>query len=198
VKDHGRCKGAAGASASYIAGSSVEKTAIKVIAPAILSRKQSGENMPHPIRRADRALSSEATLQILKKGEYGTLSTVSPDGQPYGVPVSFAYAGNALYFHCAVEGHKLENLAANPRVSFCVVGATEVLPGQFATCYESAVAFGAACELSGDAKRTALKELLKKYSPDFLEKGEKYIASDIEKTKVFMIEIEALSGKARR
>jgi uncharacterized protein len=154
--------------------------------------------MPRPIRRADRALTNEQTLEILQKGEYGVLSTVSPDGQPYGVPVSFAYTGKALYFHCAVEGHKLDNLATNPRVSFCVVGKTEVLPDKFATRYESAIVFGQASELTGNEKHASLMELLKKYSPDFIEKGERYITSDIEKTKVFKIEIEALSGKARR
>ena len=154
--------------------------------------------MPRPIRRADRALTDEQAIDILQKGEYGVLSTVSPDGQPYGVPVSFAYTGNALYFHCAVEGHKLDNLASNPRVSFCVVGATEVLPDKFATRYESAIVFGTAHELTGDEKHAGLTEILKKYSVDFMEKGEKYIDSDIEKTRVFKIEIEALSGKARR
>jgi nitroimidazol reductase NimA-like FMN-containing flavoprotein (pyridoxamine 5'-phosphate oxidase superfamily) len=154
--------------------------------------------MPRPIRRSDRALTNEQTVEILQKGEYGVLSTVSPDGQPYGVPVSFAYTGNTLYFHCAVEGHKLDNLASNPRVSFCVVGGTEVLPDKFATRYESAIVFGKARELTGDEKRSALIELLKKYSADFIEKGERYVESDIEKTKVFKIEIESLSGKARR
>jgi len=154
--------------------------------------------MPRPMRRDDRALPYEQALEILQKGEYGILSTVSPDGQPYGVPVSFAYAEDALYFHCAVEGHKLENLNANPRVSFCVVGRTEVLPEQFATRYESAIVFGQAVELTGDEKHSGLTELLKKYSPDFLKKGERYIESDLQKTRVFKIEIEALSGKARR
>lgn len=154
--------------------------------------------MQRPIRRSDRALTNEQAAEILQKGEYGVLSTVSADGQPYGVPVSFAYAGDVLYFHCAVEGHKLDNLASNPRVSFCVVGGTEVLPDKFATRYESAIVFGKACELAGDEKRSALIELLKKYSADFIEKGERYVESDIEKTKVFKIEIEALSGKARR
>jgi nitroimidazol reductase NimA-like FMN-containing flavoprotein (pyridoxamine 5'-phosphate oxidase superfamily) len=150
------------------------------------------------MRRADRALTEEESLEILQKGEYGILSTVSPDGQPYGVPVSFAYAEQGLYFHCAVEGHKLENLTLNPRVSFCVVGQTEVLPDKFATRYESAIIFGRAVEVSGDEKHAGLTELLKKYSPEFLEKGEHYIESDIQKTRVFKIEIEALSGKARR
>jgi nitroimidazol reductase NimA-like FMN-containing flavoprotein (pyridoxamine 5'-phosphate oxidase superfamily) len=154
--------------------------------------------MQRPIRRADRALTSEQAIEILHQGEYGILSTVSQDGQPYGVPVSFSYTGNAIFFHCAVEGHKLDNLAFNPRVSFCVVGKTEVLPDKFATRYESAIIFGKACELSSDEKKLGLTELLKKYSLDFMEKGERYIDSDIEKTRVFKIEIESLSGKARR
>lgn len=154
--------------------------------------------MPRPIRRSERALNDEQATVILQKGEYGLLSTVSPDGQPYGVPVSFAYADHALYFHGAVEGHKLDNLASNPRVSFCVVGGTEVLPDKFATRYESAIVFGTARELTGAEKHSGLTELVKKYSPDFTEKGKRYIDSDIEKTRVFKIEIEALSGKARR
>ena len=154
--------------------------------------------MPRPMRRDDRALTSEQATEILQKGEYGVLSTVSADGQPYGVPVSFAFNGNALYFHCAVEGHKLDNLAANPRVSFCVVGATEVLPDKFATRYESAIAFGSARELTGDEQHAALTRLLEKYSTNFMEKGEKYIESDMPKTRVFKIEIESMSGKARR
>jgi uncharacterized protein len=154
--------------------------------------------MQRPIRRSDRALTDEQAVEIMQKGEVGVLSTVSPDGQPYGVPVSFAYADDALYFHCALEGHKLDNLASNPRVAFCVVGETKVLPDKFATRYESAIVFGKAYELVGNEKRSALVELLKKYSADFIEKGERYIDSDIEKTKVFKIEIEALSGKARR
>jgi hypothetical protein len=153
--------------------------------------------MPRPIRRADRALPEERSAEILQKGEYGILSTVSLDGHPYGVPVSYAYAGTMLYFHCALEGHKLDNMASNPRVSFCVVVGTEVLPDKFATRYESAIVFGMACELTGDEKHAGLTEILKKYSPDFMGKGERYIESDIEKTRVFKIEIEALSGKAR-
>jgi nitroimidazol reductase NimA-like FMN-containing flavoprotein (pyridoxamine 5'-phosphate oxidase superfamily) len=154
--------------------------------------------MQRPIRRADRALSQEQAMEILFKGEYGILSTVSSDGQPYGVPVSYCYSDNLLYFHCAVEGHKLENLTANNRVSFCVVGETKILPEKFATRYESAIIFGKAYELTGNEKLPGLTELLKKYSPDFLEKGQLYIESNAEKTRVYKIEIEALSGKARR
>jgi uncharacterized protein len=154
--------------------------------------------MSRPMRRSDRALTVEQTVEILQNGEYGVLSTVSLDGQPYGVPVSYAYADGRLCFHCALEGHKLDNLASNPRVSFCVVGDTEVLPGKFATRYESAIVFGRASELAGDDKSRALAELVKKYSAEFVEQGERYLKSDFDRTRVFEIEIEASSGKARR
>ncbi len=53
--------------------------------------------------------------------------------------------GDVIYFHCAPEGHKLENLSGNNKVSFCVVGKTQVLPDKFATNYESVIVFGTAC-----------------------------------------------------
>jgi len=150
------------------------------------------------MRRLDRALTTEQAVVILQKGSYGVLSTVSANGGPYGVPVSYAYADRTIYFHSAVEGHKLDNLAANPRVSFCVVGETEVLPDQFGTLYESAIVFGRVVELTGEVKHLALNELLMKYSPDFIEQGEQYIESAFDSVRVFKIEVETLSGKARR
>jgi nitroimidazol reductase NimA-like FMN-containing flavoprotein (pyridoxamine 5'-phosphate oxidase superfamily) len=49
---------------------------------------------------------------ILNKGEYGVLSTVSAEGQPYGTPLNYCLIDDSIYFHCATEGHKLKNLAA--------------------------------------------------------------------------------------
>ena len=119
--------------------------------------------MERKMRRADRAISDSEAKSILEKGEFGILSTVSSEGQPYGVPMSHCYTGNVIYFHCALEGHKLDNLSNNSRVSFCVVGKTEVLPESFATRYESASVFGKEFELTGDEKHKGLLEIVKKY-----------------------------------
>ena len=67
------------------------------------------------MRRSDKALPNDALVKILQEGEYGVLSTVSADGQPYGVPLNYALQNNNLYFHCALDGHKLDNLLANHR-----------------------------------------------------------------------------------
>jgi len=153
--------------------------------------------MEQKMRRADRAIPENEAQDILRNGEYGVLATVSADGQPYGVPVSYAYTGEVIYFHCAVEGHKLNNLRGNHRVSFCVVGRTQVLPAKFATNYESVIVFGTAVEVTDAEKRAGLVEILKKYSPDFMEKGLRYIEGDGSKARVYKIVIESLTGKAR-
>ena len=154
--------------------------------------------MERKIRRAERAIPNSEAKAILQAGEYGVLSTVSEDGQPYGVPVSYSYAGDAVYFHCALEGHKLENLSSHNKVSFCVVGKTRVLPDKFATNYESVIVFGTAFEITAEEKHQGLLEILKKYSPGFIDKGLRYIDNDGHKARVYKIVIESMTGKSRK
>lgn len=154
--------------------------------------------MYRPLRRKDREIPAEAAAALMSAAEYGVLATVDAAGQPYATPLSFVFDGAHIYFHCADEGHKLDNLRACSRVSFCVVGSVKTLPRHFATEYESAVAFGVACEVSGEEKRAALLKLLEKYSPGFLVQGKKYLDGHFAKTAVVRIDVERLTGKARR
>lgn len=154
--------------------------------------------MERKIRRTDRVLSESEAKAILEKGEFGILSTASLDGQPYGVPISYSYTGNVIFFHSAIDGHKLENLRKNNRVSFCVVGRTEVLPDQFSTKYESAIVFGKAFELTDDEKHKGLLEIVKKYSPGFIKEGLQYIENAANKARVYKIVIESITGKSRK
>jgi len=154
--------------------------------------------MHHELRRTERGVSEAEARELLARGEYGILSTCGPDGQPYGIPLSYCVLDDAIYFHCAIEGHKLENIAAESRVSFCVVGETEVLPEQFATRYESVVVSGRAVEVFAEEKQQALEGILAKYAGGFLGKGLDYIEAAGERIRVFRIGIDSLCGKARR
>lgn len=154
--------------------------------------------MRRMIRRSDREITIHEATALLDGGEYGIISTVGSDGQPYGVPLSYVYRDNCIYFHCAPDGHKLENINHESKVSFCVVGATKVLPDKFGTEYESAVAFGIASEVNGTERHHALLWLLEKYCPGFIEEGTHYMEQKKAGTKVFKIEIDHISGKGRR
>ena len=150
------------------------------------------------IRRSDREITIQEAKDILDNAEYGIMSTVGKDGQPYGLPLSYVYKNECIYFHCAISGHKLENIEHNSKISFCVVGKTKVLPDKFGTEYESAVVFGVASEVNGAERHDALLWLLEKYSSDFIKEGKRYIDQKDKATKVFKIEINHISGKARR
>ena len=150
------------------------------------------------VRRRDREIGTHEAIELLLNCEYGVLSTVGQDSQPYGVPLNYVYEGNRIYFHSALTGHKLENIQNNPKVSFCVVGKTRVLPEKFSTEYESAVAFGGASEIQGSERNKALTLLLEKYAPDLIEEGKQYIEQKEHATRVIKIDIEHISGKARR
>jgi nitroimidazol reductase NimA-like FMN-containing flavoprotein (pyridoxamine 5'-phosphate oxidase superfamily) len=150
------------------------------------------------IRRKDREIGTHEAISLLTNCEYGVLSTADDDGQPYGVPLSYVYEDDCIYFHCARVGHKLDNIENNPNVSFCVVGNTKILPGDFATEYESAIAFGTASEAKGSERENALLWILKKYSPEYIEEGKLYFEQKRKATKVIKIQINHISGKARR
>ena len=72
------------------------------------------------IRLKDRATKNEKTIEIIEKGSFCVLSTIGDDGYPYGVPLNYTYFDNCICFHCAQEGHKIENINFNNKVSFRV------------------------------------------------------------------------------
>ncbi|MGA7145957.1 MAG: pyridoxamine 5'-phosphate oxidase family protein, partial [Desulfobacterales bacterium] len=148
------------------------------------------------LRRKDRAITEEEAIALLNKAEYGVLSTVTENGKPYGVPLNFCIIDHCIYFHCAIEGQKIENIKQNESVSFCAVGNTEILPDKIGTKYESVIVSGKAEEVFNINKQIALEGLLHKYSPEFFDKGIKYIEGLREKTRVFKITINKLTGKA--
>ena len=150
------------------------------------------------LRRQDRAITEEEALALLNQAEYGVLSTVTETGKPYGVPLNFCVMDRCIYFHCAVEGQKIDNIKHNKSVSFCAVGNTEILPDKFGTKYESVIVSGEVEEVLDMNKQLALEGLLHKYSLEFINQGIKYIEGLKEKTRVFKITINKLSGKARK
>lgn len=151
------------------------------------------------IRRQDRLLPEERARRLLEEGEYGVLSMISPDGDPYGIPVNYVWDGNqAIYIHCAPEGRKLNCISNVPSVSFCIVGKTRVIPNQFTTDYESIVlSCRAEIGLAADERMEALRKLIEKYASEFRNVGEKYAEKSFHRTEIIKLTIVAYSGKSK-
>lgn len=146
----------------------------------------------------NRTIPYSEALEILKAGRYGVLSTVSADGEPYGVPVNYCYSEqeNCIFFHCAKAGKKLDNIRVNGRVSFVVVGCEEVVPDRFITHYESAIVTGTARLVENEADiRARLVELCGKFAPTALSRREEVIERYLPAVAICEIKIESLTGK---
>ncbi len=157
-------------------------------------------NLPsHPMRRRDRELSEVEALDLLRKAEWGVLATVDAEGWPYAVPVNHAVVGSDLVIHCATAGHKLENLAFNPKVSYCSVTEAVTLPLELATRYASVIVFGHAELVAEEGERRRLLQALGlRFAAEHPEVVDREIDRDLFRTAVLRISILRATGKARR
>lgn len=151
------------------------------------------------MRRKDRRISEEAALGLLKAGEYGVLSVMTPEGEPYGVPLSYVYLKGALYFHSARTGLKMDCFSASSKASFVVIGETmPVYAKGFTTYFESVMVDVTIEHVDGDEKLAALYALIDKYLPEHMDKAEQGIRASWDRTAVYALRISSISGKAKR
>lgn len=119
------------------------------------------------MRRFQQALSAEECAAVIARGTSGVLAVSGDGGYPYAVPLSYVFHDAKIYFHCAKSGHKLDAVARDPKVSFCVTDRDQVVPQEYTTYFRSVIVFGTARVLEDAAeKRGALEALAAKYSPD--------------------------------
>jgi len=154
--------------------------------------------MKPKIRKQDRKVSNQEAIKIIENGEFGVLSMCTSEEEGYGIPLNYILHKHALYFHCALEGFKLDNLRKHNKVSFCVVGKTKILSAKFSTIYESAIVFGSITEIEGDEKREALISIIEKYSQNYIPQGKAYIDKLYDKVIILKLNIDSITGKARR
>lgn len=151
------------------------------------------------MRRKERQMPEEFAWEVVDKCEYAFLAMTAEDGSPYGLPVTIARGGRAIYFHSALEGRKAECLRRSPRVCLSCVGDTRVPPGKFTTLFESAVAFGRAEEVTEDNEKIhALQLLCQRHTPDNMENFPKAVAKSLSRTGVWRITVEEITGKAKQ
>ena len=136
-------------------------------------------------------------LEVLDKAPYVTVSFSRPDGSPYGVPLSLARTDDkTFYFHCALEGDKLDCIAVNPIVALSAV--TKCAPtvgpkdGSFTLQYKSAMAVGKAEVVSDrDEKIEALRAICLRFLPHHMTAFDNAIARSLERTAVVKITLTA-------
>ena len=148
------------------------------------------------MQRKDKQINDIAAIEdILSRATVCRLG-LCDGGQPYVVPLCFGYKDNALYFHCAEQGKKLDILRKNNNVCFEVDIERELIKGK-AACewgmkYKSVIGFGKAVFVEdAESKRKALDIIMQNYSEGAFE----YSEEAVKKTVVIKVEIESMTGK---
>ena len=148
------------------------------------------------MRRKEREITDSAEIEkIIKRASICRIGLLDGD-EPYIVPVCFGYERNALYFHGALAGRKVELIRENNRVCFemetdvAVVSADE--PCGWTMKYRSVIGMGRACILQGDEEKAhGLKVIMRQYS----EKDFNFPKERLDSVLVVRIDVESITGK---
>lgn len=149
------------------------------------------------MRRFKQELPYDECLHILQKNHSGTLALCDKESYPYALPLSYVYDENCIYFHSAKEGHKIDILQKNPKVSFCIIDQDEIQPLEYTTYFKSVIVFGNIEILEdNESKIEPLKKLGSKYAPDNTEEAlEKEIQTGINDLVILKMNIVKITGK---
>lgn len=151
------------------------------------------------MRRKDREMDRDFALMVLDKCKYAVLAMADAQAGPYCVPVTIVRSGNTLYFHCALEGQKVEYLRRSGRICLTAVGDTRVPPDAFTTEYESAVVLGAAVEVTDEGEKIeALRLLCARHVPTHMDAFEHEALPSLPRTGVWRIDMETVTGKRKK
>ena len=126
------------------------------------------------MRRFKQQITDEECRKILAEEGRGVLSLFGEDGYPYGIPMNYFYDEdeNKIYFHYAKEGHKIDALRANGKVSF----------GEIHLVSDEKKAFEKLCNLGI------------KYYPT-REEGIETATSNASRTQILELDIHHITGK---
>lgn len=153
------------------------------------------------MRKSSKRITDMAVIvDLLNTVPVGRLGTIGPDGWPMIKPLNFAYLDGRLYFHCALEGEKLDHIRYESRICFeadlpiAYVNGSHENPCRATYLYRSVIIRGQARLIEEPAEKVrALDALMAKYQPAETFGG--YPEEKLAMTGIVRIDIEELVGK---
>ena len=148
------------------------------------------------MRRKEKEIIDRDTIESILATSTVCRLALSGDDRPYVVPLCFGYEDNALYFHTAREGKKIDILEKNNRVCFEVDCDHELVsdetPCKWSMKYRSVIGVGKASLIDDpDSKSKALDSIMRHYAG----RPSGYSPANMEKILIIKVEIESMTGK---
>jgi uncharacterized protein len=149
------------------------------------------------MRRKDKEIRDKEIIEQLLSGSETCRIAMIDGNSPYIVPLNYGYVSNALYFHSALSGRKIEILKQNNRVCFEIENFSEIvrdeIPCEWTAKYRSLIGYGTIEFITGnEEKKKGLDVIMTHYG----RKGAiTYSDSHIENIVILKLNIEEISGK---
>jgi len=150
----------------------------------------------HPMRRSKKAVPDRSEMDAVILASPVMRLAMCRAGEPYVIPLSFGYDGEALFFHCAPGGLKVDVLENNPRV--CGLFETGIAldekgdnPCAWGFDFATVIVHGNAVRVTDPARRlTALQLITDHYAP-----GLRVPADKTDGVEVWRIDVLEMTGK---
>jgi len=121
----------------------------------------------------------------------------SDDEFPYIVPFNYGYCDNALYFHSASSGKKIDLIRKNNRVCFEITLYSKILRSKkvcnWTTKYHSLIGFGSIEIIADNTQKVNILNIIMKHYGK--KKNNKYDTHYLERLVILKLTIEQLSAK---
>jgi nitroimidazol reductase NimA-like FMN-containing flavoprotein (pyridoxamine 5'-phosphate oxidase superfamily) len=149
------------------------------------------------MRRKNQEITDKKAIEeILIKSKICRLGLI--DGNvPYIVPLNYGYRDNALYFHSAPHGKKIQLIKANNRVCFEVEHGVRIIrnntPCRWETRYRSLIGYGTMEIITNsEQKKEALDTIMYRHG----KKGKNiYMEPNVGKVMILKLKIDEVHGK---
>ena len=150
------------------------------------------------MRRAGQELSKDECIDILINQPRGVLALLGDDDYPYSLPMTHVYVDGKIYFHGAKEGHKIDAIKKHSKASYCVMNDGDLAENSWWYTFKSVIVFGRIKTIENKNEQIdKLTCLGDKFFPR-PEDSENEIKRLLDRTEVFELTIEHISGKLVR
>lgn len=152
------------------------------------------------LRRIDKAIKSQDEIkEILKEAEFITLALCDGD-EPYAIAMNFGYSekDNALFFHCAKKGRKIDILKKNPKVCGTIIDDIGYQDGDCSHNYRSLTIFGKISFITENQDKYDALDVMYEHlesNPTTFKMNAKVNDKALDNIHILKFEIEHITGK---
>ena len=148
------------------------------------------------MRRFKQLLPEEETRALVAGTVTAVLGVIGDDGYPYTVPVNTAMVGDRLYFHSAKEGHKIDAIRKEPKVSLSFIDKEDIVSREFTTYFRSAQVFGKAVVVEDEEeKAAAFRAICEKFCAADMDRFDEVMGKEAAAAVIVRVDIEQMTGK---